>query len=307
MPLNKEYLSRINKVFDHIESHLEQEMTLDELAKVACFSKYHFSRIFSAITGETLFQFINRVRIEKAAALLIGDKNKSITDIAYQCGFSDISVFSRKFKQVFGMSASAFRKNKFSNIDQIDSKQSQRDVGFIPYYCPETHQMKWRTTMKLNEKIDVMTLPDMTVAYVRYVGPYKGDGALFQNLFNKLFGWAGPRGLLSDPDLKTLIIYHDDPEITEDVKLRTSVCITVPSDTKTDGEIGKLKLEGGLYAVGRFKVKGDEFQLAWDTMCGKWLPESGYLPDDKPCFEMYPEEMKDGIHTVDICIPVKAM
>ena len=305
MPINKEYVSRINKVFDYIESHLEDEMTLDELARVACFSKYHFSRLFSAITGETLFQFINRVRIEKAASLLIGDKSKSITDIAFQVGFSDISIFSRNFKQVFGVSAGEYRKNKFSNMSQTESKQSQKDDKVIPYYCPETHNMKWRTTMKLNKSIEVTTLPDMTVAYVRYVGPYKGDGALFQKLFNKLFGWAGPKGLLANPDLKTIIIYHDAPEITEEAKLRTSVCVTVPEETKVGGEIGKLKLHGGLYAVGRFKVRTDEFQLAWDTMCGQWLPESGYLPDDKPCFEMYPEEMKDGIHTVDICIPVK--
>ena len=307
MPLNNEYISRINKVFDHIEAHLDEEMTLDELAKVACFSKFHFSRIFSAMTGETLFQFINRVRLEKAAALLISDRKSSITDIAFKCGFSDISIFSRNFKKYFRVSAGEYIINKFSNISQIESKQGQRDTGVISYYCSETHQLKWRTTMKLNKSIEVKILPDMTVAYVRYVGPYKSDGALFQSLFNKLFGWAGPKGLLENSDLKTLIIYHDDPEITEETKLRTSVCVTVPEDTKVDGEIGKMKLEGGQYAIGRFKVKTDEFQLAWDTMCGQWLPESGYLPDDKPCFEMYPEEMKEGVHTVDICIPVKAI
>jgi len=46
---------------------------------------------------------------------------------------------------------------------------------------------------------------------------------------------------------------------------------------------------------------------AWDRVYGKWLPESGYLPDDKPCFEMYPEEPKDGKFTVDICVPVKPL
>jgi len=307
MPINKEYVSRINKVFDHIESHLDEDMTLDELARVACFSKFHFSRVFAAMTGETLFQFISRIRLEKAAALLVGDMNKSITDIAFQVGFSDISIFSRNFKQYFGISAAEYRKNKLSNISQNESNHGQRNDRIIPYYCSVTHQMKWRTTMKLNKSIDVTTLPNMTVAYVRYVGPYKGDGALFEKLFNKLFGWAGPKGLLANPDLKTIIMYHDAPEITDEAKLRTSVCVTVPEDTKVDGEIGKMNIEGGLYAVGRFKVKTDEFQLAWDTMCGQWLPESGYLPDDKPCFEMYPEEMKDGVHTVDICVPVKAM
>lgn len=306
MQQNNDYISRINKVMDYIEANLEEEMTLEGLAGVACFSKYHFSRIFHAMTGESLFQFINRVRLEKAAMFLISDPGKSVTDIAFQCGFSDISVFSRNFKTNFKMSPAEFRKNKFSNNHQMLSKHSQRNERVIPYYCSETQQLKWRSSMKLNQSIEVKTLPDMTVAYVRYTGPYKGDSTLFEGLFSKLFGWAGPKGLIGDPDQKTIIIYHDDPEITEDLKLRTSVCVTVPPDTKVDGEIGKMKIDGGLYAIGRFKVKGDEFQQAWDMMCGKWLPESAYLPDDKPCFEMYPEEMKDGIHTVDICVPVKA-
>jgi AraC family transcriptional regulator len=306
MQQNNDYISRINKVMDYIEANLEEEMTLEKLASVACFSKYHFSRIFHAMTGESLFQFISRVRLEKSATLLLGNPNKSITDIAFQCGFSDLSVFSRNFKSYFNISAADYRKSKFSNNRQMLSNEGQRKERVIPYYCSETQQLKWRSSMKLNESIEVKTLPNMTLAYVRYVGPYAGDGALFERLFGQLFGWAGPKGLIGGPDMKTLIIYHDSPEITDEAKLRTSVCITVPENTKVDGEIGKMKLEGGLYAIGRFKVKTDEFQEAWDMMCGKWLPESGYLPDDKPCFEMYPEEMKDGIHTVDICVPVKA-
>ena len=305
--MNKEYISRINKVLDYIESRLEEEFSLDELASIACFSKYLSSTIFHGMTGETLFQFINRVRVEKAAALLSGDRSKSITDIAFQCGFSDISIFSRKFKQHFNISAGEYRKKKFSNISQIDSKQGQGDQRVISYYCSETQQMKWRTSMSLNKSIDVKILPDMTVAYVRHTGPYKGDNDLFQKLFNKLFGWAGPRGLLANPELKTIVIYHDDPGVTDERKLRTSVCITVPGDVKVDGEIGKMKIDGGQYAIGRFTVKGDQFQEAWDWMCGSWLPESGYLPEDKPCFEMYPEEQKDGVFTVDICIPVKPL
>lgn len=68
--LYSEYLSRINKTFDYIELHLEKPMTLEELATVANFSKFHFSRIFQSIVGETPFQFILCVRLEKAAMLV---------------------------------------------------------------------------------------------------------------------------------------------------------------------------------------------------------------------------------------------
>ncbi len=68
-------------------------MTLEELASVANFSKFHFNRIFQSIVGETPFQFISRVRIEKAAMLIATNKNESISEIAYKCGFSDTQYF----------------------------------------------------------------------------------------------------------------------------------------------------------------------------------------------------------------------
>lgn len=161
--------------------------------------------------------------------------------------------------------------------------------------------------MKLNQSVEVTKLPKMTLAYVRHIGPYKGNSQLFEKLWQQLMGWAGPRGLIGGPDFKSLIIYHDDPGVTNEEKLRTSVCITVPPDTKTEGAIGKMELEDGQYAIARFVIGVDEFQQAWDWVCGQWLPSSGYVPDDKPCFEMYPEEPKDGKFTVDICIPVRPM
>lgn len=158
--------------------------------------------------------------------------------------------------------------------------------------------------MKLNKSVEVRELPKMTVAYVRYTGPYKGNNTLFEGLWNRLFTWAGPRGLVQQPDMKTLVIYHDDPNITSEDKLRLSVCITVPPDTKVDGDIGKMEVEQGKYVVARFNIRVTEFQQAWDWVYGKWLPASGYQPADGPCFEMYPEPMKADKFTVDICVPV---
>lgn len=159
--------------------------------------------------------------------------------------------------------------------------------------------------MELNKGVEVKTLPNMTVAYIRHIGPYKGDEALFERLFNKMFKWAAPRGLINT-DTKSIVIYHDDPSVTDEQKLRMSVCVTVPDNTKTNGEIGKMELPGGEYAIARFELKADQYEKAWQWLYGTWLPSSGYQPDDKPCFEMYTEEPRDdGVMPVDICIPVK--
>lgn len=159
--------------------------------------------------------------------------------------------------------------------------------------------------MKLNKSVEIKDLPKMSVAYIRHIGPYKGDEKLFESIWTRLFTWAGPRGLIGGEDFKSLIVYHDDPNVTIEDKLRMSVCITVPSDTKVDGEIGKMEIEAARYVVARFELTAQDFQEAWDWVYGQWFPTSGYQPDDKPCFEVYPEEPKDGKFIVDICVPVK--
>ena len=110
--LIEEYKSRINRVFDYLERNMDKKITLEELASVSNFSKFHFHRIFQAVTGETPFQFILRVRLERAATYLITNPKKTISEIAYDCGFSDQATFARGFKSHFNMSPTSWRKSK---------------------------------------------------------------------------------------------------------------------------------------------------------------------------------------------------
>jgi AraC family transcriptional regulator len=305
--MRDEYKSRINKTFDYIELNLENAMTLEELAAVANFSKFHFNRIFHSIVGETPFQFILRLRLEKAASIILSNKNKSISEIASRCGFSDISIFSRNFRNYFNISASQYRKEKLqnSNISQLNSNTEQQDDKPIQYFCPELQTIKWRTNMEINKSVEVKELPKMTVAYVRSIGPYNGNQELYQNHRNKLFAWAGARGLMGGKDFKYLVLYHDNPNVALSDNLRMSLCITVPPETKVDGEIGKMEIEKARYVVCRFELTAQDFHKAWDWIYGQWFPNSGYQPDDKPYFETYPEAPKEGKYVVDFCIPVK--
>ena len=159
-------------------------------------------------------------------------------------------------------------------------------------------------------KIEVKKMPEKHVAYVRHIGPYKGDGELFGELIGKLMRWAGPRNLLQFPETEMLNVYHDDPNVTDEENLRLSVCITVPESTKVDGEIGKMKIEAGEYAIAYFELKEDQFEEAWKLVMGKWLPQSGYQPDDRPCFEQClndPNEHPEKLHLINICVPVRPL
>ena len=158
--------------------------------------------------------------------------------------------------------------------------------------------------------VEVKDMPDIHVAYLRHIGPYAGDHALFDRLFNKLFTWAGPRGLLNFPETKVISIYYDNPDLTDADKLRLDVCISVPEDTEVDGEIGKTKITAGKYAIAHFEISGEEYGKAWAALFVGWFPESGYQPADGPCYEHClndPKEHSENKHVVDICVPVKPL
>jgi AraC family transcriptional regulator len=318
-----EYTARINRVIDYINAHLGRELTLEELARVACFSPYHFHRIFGTMTGERLSQYIGRLRLEKAASFLRHSPDRSVTEIALDSGFSSSATFARAFKRHFGVSASEWRScdsGRDRNLGQTDRNQGQADRNpgeafeVTSAYLGTNNNMSWRITMKgeskLKAEVEIQKMPPMHVAYVRHVGPYAGDTQLFEGLWQRLCTWAGPRGLIRPPETKMLCIYHDDPNITEEDKLRVSVGVTVPPDTKVEGEIGALDLPGGQYAVAKFELDPSQYGDAWSAVFGGWLPQSGYQPDDAPAFEMMlgdPKEHPEGKHAVAICVPVKPM
>lgn len=314
---------------DFIERNIDRQLSLKEIAAHANFSAFHFHRIFGALVGETLNSFIQRIRLERAAQHLAGNPRKSVTAVALDCGFSSSAVFARAFKETFGMSATQFRAtnieqqrkickehHKIGKMVRNDGKEMPFQIGYFdsvnPGNAPDSLSTKRRSAMAEMPVADVRVedLAPMTVAYVRHIGPYAGDEQLFAGLFERLMKWAGPRGFLSSPNTRTLIVYHDNPEVTDQSKLRTSVCVTVPEGTPVNGEIGIMTVPGGKYAMARFEIDAEQYEQAWNAVCGEWLPDSGYQPDDRPCFELClndPHEHPEHKHIVEICVPVKPL
>lgn len=302
----KEYIFRVNKVIDFIDSNIDKTLNLATLANVANFSPYHFHRIFSAFTGETLNSFIKRLRIEKAASLLLNNAETPVSEIAFLCGFNSESVFSRTFKEYFKYSAKQYRQkmlDELSKNDQLNSKIDKLKVNSNDYIRIVELTEKWRKLMKTN--IEIKEMPAMELVYCRHIGQYDQIGKAYE----KLFKWAGPRGLLNFPKTKTVTVYHDDPKTTEIDKVRQSASLTVDQKVKTEGEIGNLSVPSGKYAVGKFEIDVTEFEQAWNAMC-LWVSESGYQPDDRNAYELYhadPEHHPENKFVLDICVPVKPL
>ncbi len=282
------YVEQINKVQDYIENHLEEPLTIEQLSQIANFSEYHFQRIYGFMTGESLYGFIKRIRLEKAAYMLLSDKKRPIIDIAMSVGFCSQSSFAKAFKSQYGVSGSSYRKTDgtFKKTDFVGQYLKERDITIEP----------------LN--IEIRKEKAIKLIYTRYMGPYKGDSELFSDLFNKLYQWADQRKLISTSS-RWFVIYHDFGNETNEDQLRLSVCMSVDRNVAVNGDIGILNFHEGQYAVGSFMVEPNEYGKAWYYMYGKWLPTSGYKPDDRFSLEHYPiVEEREGKRLVEIYIPI---
>ena len=318
--MQDEYRRRLNRVVDYIDSHLGEDLSLDEIASVAAFSKYHFHRIFTALTGESLGAYIQRLRLERAAGLIVSRSDYSLTHIGMDLGFSSPAVFSRAFREAFGMSPSQWRaggwerhgKNCKLMSNRYQPISNYRQAAAVEGGYDLHGNQKWRITMQNSTKelaytVEVRDIPAKTVAYVRHTGPYAGNEELFHRLFGRLLGWAGPRGLFKPEESELLTIYHDSPDVTEEEKLRISVCLTVPEGTEVSGDVGLMTIPAGRYAVAEFRIDVDQYGDAWNSLFGAWLPASGYQCGDGPCYELSlndPAEDPEGKHRVAIHIPV---
>lgn len=315
-----EYTARVNRVVDHIERNLHEPLSLAALADIANLSRFHFHRVFGAMVGETLNQFIQRLRLEKAARMLLGRPDLSITAVAIDCGFSSPATFARAFKAGFGTNATQWRSDALSSACKDDRKIGKQ-VGKLSNAAPavscyidsQTAQLSWRLEMQttpepLTATVDVQELPERNVAYLRHVGPY-GQTAVIPRLFAELRTWVAARGLI-DQDTVSLVVAHDNPNVTADDKLRLSVCMTVPEATPCAGEVGMMSVPGGRFGVARFEIPPARIAEAWGAVMGGWLPDSGYQPDDRFCYEVAlnnPADHPEGKILLDICVPVRPL
>jgi AraC family transcriptional regulator len=294
---------RIEKAILYIEENLENKLVLEDIAQKAHFSPFHFHRLFSVVVGETLNNFINRRRLERAASFLINKRTIPVTEIAFTVGFSNLSSFSRAFKKFYGISPVEFRElssEKFSKICKTKSKNGQISVSFEQYICNINNALQW---LKMNAKTSVKHTEELSLAYISHQGKIDDIG----NAYNKLIRWATPKGLMAQENLRMVTIYHDSPKISNPDRLRMSACIVLNSPIGIDHEIGLRTIEPCKCIISRFEISPNNFQQAWESSF-VWMVENGYQKGSKDPFEIYYNNYLDHPEKkfiVDLCIPVQ--
>ncbi|MFY0664670.1 MAG: AraC family transcriptional regulator [Natronospirillum sp.] len=300
-----EYESRMHRVLEYIDTHLDQALDLNTLAEVANFSSFHFHRLFSAWMGETLGDYLRRRRVEVAALRLAAQPQTRVLNIALSVGFGSAEAFSRAFKRRFGCSPTTWReqqhslRNANSNSSQANSKHGKAfEVHFAEY--GKSHNPRKEIIMK----VSLIDRQPATVAYLRYHGPYGEPIAQFWQ--ETYVPWAEMQDLGADH--ARYGISYDDPSITAPDQCRYDACAEVPPDFIATGGALKASIPGGKYAVLRFKGKPEQTVEAWAALLRDWLPTSGLQLDARPCFEYYPKgssfDCETGEFECEICIPV---
>jgi AraC family transcriptional regulator len=277
-----EYVRRVNRVIDHVRDHLGEALSLATLARLAAFSPFHFHRVFRAVTGETVFAFIQRLRIERAANVLRNDADRSVLEVALDHGFGSAATFARAFRARFGTTATAWRATE-ARQERKSGKPIRKGRKASKGRRADTRRRTGKEAA-MNMNVQVRQAPPYHVAYMRYVGPYGPHG--IPELWMKLRTWIDAHGLGTE-DTVTLGVAHDDPSITAPEQCQYDACVVVPGDFVADRSVNLMDVVGGRCAVAQFEGTAHEIQGAWDRVFSAWLPGSGYQPDDRPCYELY--------------------
>lgn len=295
---NPTYIKRINTAIEYIQTHVQQAPTLHQLAEVACFSPYHFHRIFRALTGETVHFFSMRTRLEKAAKLLSYSTLK-LTDIAFECGFSSSSTFSRAFKNYFNISAQNFRKNGLPQNSKICKEHFPMDAYLLNWNEKRLYQ---------TFPVKIKSLPKRRVAFIRVTNSYSGERV--QKAFAQLASWAKSRDIFSTETLFGMSL--NDPYVTPMEKCSYEVCITLPEKVVPLAESGILTMEMPATTYATTHVKGGIQLVATAThfLFTTWLISSQWQPAHQHGMEVYVKN-EDVFNwekfNLELCIPIKKM
>jgi len=290
------YLSRMVNVLNYIQENLDNDLCLDELAKQASFSRYHFHRIFSGMLGESVKELVRRLRLERAA-LQLKTSALSILQISLAAGYESDMAFSRVFKNKTGLLPSVFRNTlnaRFpcSSTASIRYMTNERISSFEPLIEEE-----------LTMNVMIKDVDDIVVAFVRHTGPYQLCGQAWDLLCSTL----APEGLLGG-NAKMIGVSYDDPDVVDANKLRYDACISVDDSFIAQDNIGIQTIMGGRYAMITHIGSYEDLSTTYRQIFGQWLSQSEHEAADKPCFEIYlndPESTEPEDLVTDIYIPLK--
>ncbi|MGH6617813.1 AraC family transcriptional regulator [Sphingomonas sp.] len=262
------YHARMLRVLDHIDQHLDSDLDLDTVSRIAAFSKFHFHRQFTATFEVSVHRYVQLARMKRASHQLAHLDAQSVTDIAMDAGYDAPDAFARAFRQRFGQSPSSFRKSPdwvpwlaaFGPLDNARSKLMQ--IIFTP------------------DDVTIRDVPPTPVAIMEH----RGDRATLGDTIQRFIAWRKAAGL-SPETSPTFTIFRSEREPVIPADYSMDICCGTDQPIEVNGEQIKAGvIPGGRCAVLRYPGNTHNLEPAALYLYRDWLPDSGEEARDFPIY-----------------------
>jgi AraC family transcriptional regulator len=274
MPIEETSEHSIQKVIPlliDVQCNLDQEITLESLAQHYGYSPFHFHRFFSHAVGETPKQYVDRLRLERAAYKL-AVTSETVLEIALSVGFNAHETFARAFKRASGCSPRDYRRA--ARVAQAE--RLERGGGFRGAGC-------------LLSDVRFVSLPAMTLLAIRRHGPYAEfepapflDGDTF---WNDLVDWAKRNCVPYHP--LAFAISYDDPTVTPKALQRLDACIPTSGEVTAAGRIRRIDFTGGRYGVIEHAGPLSTIDQAYRSLADGIRRSRRYVFDEGPPLQIF--------------------
>jgi AraC family transcriptional regulator len=287
-----DYHRRIARVIEAILADPGAPHTVDTLAAIAHLSPFHFHRIYRALTGESIAETVQRLRLAKAAHQL-KNAGDSVTSIALDVGYDSPQAFARAFRGFAGISPTEFRARQTDLANPIVADQILADP------CVEAASGMPSARPIGASDVEITQLAPIDALCLRHQGPIATIGLTYRKLLRTLdVDETAREGMIG--------ICTGDTEEPGSFHYLAGIAPTAPLEPV--GAVEAVRVEGGLYAAYRLVGPWALIAPTFRTLFGGWLPQSGYDPDDRPALELYrhrstPDARQECV--TDLLIPIR--
>ena len=260
--------ARMQRVLDHIDRHLDDDLDLDALSSVAAYSKYHFHRQFTATFGLSVHRYVQLTRMKRASYRLADRDAQSVTDIAMDAGYDAPDAFARAFRQRSGQSPSSFRK-------------SPNWGSWLMAFGPlDNARRKLMRIIFTQDDVTVRDVPPTPVAIMEH----RGDRATLGDTIQRFIAWRKAAGL-SPETSPTFNVFRSErcPAVAADYSMDICVGTDQPIDA-SDEQMKAGVIPGGRCAVLRYPGNTNNLEPAALYLYREWLPASGEEARDFPIY-----------------------